>query len=125
MQWKFTPGMIILAFVFFAVSPAKSQLPADTVTTTTSTDTVPPTSIDPQLLELSNSRNPKEYTLGKIKIAGTKYLDEQLLISISGLTTGDKVTMMISVRQFPTCGDKICFPIFKYSLLQLMTELLT
>ena len=83
MQWKFTPGMFILAVVFFAVSSAKAQSPTDTL----------PTSIDPQLLELTNSKVPKEYTLGKVKISGTKYLDEQLLISISGLTPGDKVTI--------------------------------
>lgn len=101
MQWKFTPGIIILAFVVFAVSSANAQLPSDTIPNNNpdtiavqpNTDTVPPTSIDPELLELSNSRVPKEYTLGKIKITGTKYLDEQLLISISGLTTGDKLTI--------------------------------
>jgi outer membrane protein insertion porin family len=103
MQWKFTPGIIILAFVFFAVSPAVAQVTTDTLAppastdtiapTPASTDTLPPTSIDPQLLELSNSKNPREYTLGKIKITGTKYLDEQLLVSISGLTTGSKVTI--------------------------------
>ena len=110
MQWKFTPGIIILAFVFFVVSPASAQVNTDTLPPPASTDTVPvqpltdtlpaatqadtlPTSIDPQLLELSNTRNPKEYTLGKIKISGTKYLDEQLLISISGMNPGDKVTI--------------------------------
>ena len=91
MQWKFTPGIIILALVFFAVSPADAQVNTDTLPPA-ATDTVP-TSIDPQLLELSNSRNPREYTLGKIKITGTKYLDEQLLISISALNPGDKVTI--------------------------------
>jgi outer membrane protein insertion porin family len=90
MQWKFTSGITILALMCFAVFPASAQIPTDSLTTTT--DTLP-TSIDPQLLELSNSRNPREYTLGKIKITGTKYLDEQLLISISGLTPGDKVTI--------------------------------
>src|SRR5438128_362372 len=105
MQWKFTPGIIILALMLFAAFPASSQVITDTIPQTTdsvpkvmdtvpeSTDTVPPTSIDPQLLELTNARVPKEYTLGKIKITGTKYLDEQLLISISGLTPGDKLTI--------------------------------
>lgn len=105
MQWKFTPGIIILALMLFAAFPASSQVISDTIPQTTdsvpqvtdtipeSTDTVPPTSIDPQLLELTNARVPKEYTLGKIKITGTKYLDEQLLISISGLTPGDKLTI--------------------------------
>src|ERR1700748_962131 len=56
-------------------------------------DTTPhPLSVDPELMALSNSKNPpKEYTIAGIKIAGTKYLDESLLTSISGLTVGDKV----------------------------------
>jgi outer membrane protein insertion porin family len=45
-------------------------------------------------MALSNSKNPpKEYTIAGIKISGTKYLDESLLTSISGLTVGDKVTI--------------------------------
>src|SRR5687767_8334918 len=81
MQWKFTPGIFILAVIFCAVSTASAQVTNDTL----------PTSIDPQLIELSNSKVPKEYTISKIQITGTKYLDEQLLISISGLSIGDKV----------------------------------
>jgi outer membrane protein insertion porin family len=108
MQWKFTPGIFILALVFFVFSPARSQVTSDTLPANAPQDTVPssvqdtipaslqdttPTSIDPQLLELTSSKVPKEYTLGKIKITGTKYLDEQLLISISALNPGDKVTI--------------------------------
>lgn len=115
MQWKFTPGITILALMMFAAFPASSQVtsdtipaaPADTVSVPV-TDTVPvpltdtasvsttdtvPTSIDPELLELTNTKVPKEYTIGKIKISGTKYLDEQLLISISGLSPGEKVNI--------------------------------
>ena len=54
-------------------------------------DTTHPVSVDPELLALENAKTPKEYTLAGIKITGTKYLDESLLISISGLTVGDKV----------------------------------
>jgi outer membrane protein insertion porin family len=50
-----------------------------------------PVSIDPELENLVKSTTPKEYTIASIRITGTKYLDEQLLISISGLTVGDKV----------------------------------
>jgi outer membrane protein insertion porin family len=112
MQWKFTPGALLLAIVCFAFFPAYSQVTSDTTipaappTDTIPSDTIPvttqpapvnsaadtvPTSVDPELLELSNSRNPREYTISAIKISGTKYLDEQLLISISGLSVGDKV----------------------------------
>ena len=46
------------------------------------------------MINLTNPKNPpREYTIAGIKIAGTKYLDETLLTSISGLTVGDKVTI--------------------------------
>ena len=54
-------------------------------------DTSHPVSVDPELLAVLNSKTPKEYTIAGIKITGTKYLDESLLTSISGLTIGDKV----------------------------------
>jgi outer membrane protein insertion porin family len=57
------------------------------------TDTTHPLSVDPELLALSNSKSPKEYIVAGIKITGTKYLDEALLTSISGLTVGDKITI--------------------------------
>src|SRR5687767_224566 len=50
-----------------------------------------PVSIDPELEKIITQTTPKEYTIAGIKISGTKYLDEQLLISISGLSVGDKV----------------------------------
>ncbi|WP_431212496.1 BamA/OMP85 family outer membrane protein [Puia sp. P3] len=57
-------------------------------------DTTHPTSIDPALIDLSNPKNPPhEYVIAGIKITGTKYLDETLLTSISGLTVGDKITI--------------------------------
>ncbi|HVM87199.1 MAG TPA: POTRA domain-containing protein [Puia sp.] len=57
------------------------------------TDTTHPVSVDPELLALSNSKTPKEYIIAGIKVTGTKYLDESLLVSISGLTVGDKIVI--------------------------------
>lgn len=57
------------------------------------TDTTKPTAIDPELLAIPNAKSPKEYTIAGIKISGTKYLDEALLLSISGLSIGDKVVI--------------------------------
>src|SRR5580658_8559913 len=58
------------------------------------TDTTHPAiSVDPELMALSTAKTPREYTIAGIKITGTKYLDESLLTSISGLTVGDKVTI--------------------------------
>ncbi|MBS1602864.1 MAG: BamA/TamA family outer membrane protein [Bacteroidetes bacterium] len=65
--------------------PKRDTIPADTTH---------PTSVDPALIELSNPKNPPhEYVIAGIKITGTKYLDETLLTSISGLTVGDKITI--------------------------------
>ena len=74
------PSVLLLAFIFFTASSLRAQVANDTL----------PGSIDPQLLELSTSKVPKEYIIGGIKITGTKYLDEQLLVSISGISVGDK-----------------------------------
>src|SRR5579872_299225 len=81
-----------------------TNLPAAKAQVTDSTkaplkDTIKPKdttgiSVDPDLIALGNPKNPpREYTIAGIKIAGTKYLDETLLASISGLTVGDKVTI--------------------------------
>ena len=82
MQWKFTPSFYLLASVLFFSVLTQAQV----------TDTVP-TSIDPELLEISTSKVPKEYIIAGIKVTGTKHLDEQLLISISGINVGDKVVI--------------------------------
>ena len=38
-------------------------------------------------------KNPAEYIIGGITISGTKYLDHQTLINISGLEVGEKVVV--------------------------------
>ncbi|HYF32758.1 MAG TPA: POTRA domain-containing protein [Chitinophagaceae bacterium] len=50
-----------------------------------------PVAIDPVLERIVTQTTPQEYTIAGIKISGTKYLDEQLLISISALAVGQKV----------------------------------
>lgn len=82
MQLKFLPAISMLVVSLFCFMDINAQV----------TDTVPD-SIDPKLIELANSKVPKEYTLGGITISGTKYLDEQLLLSISGLSVGDKLVI--------------------------------
>jgi len=56
-------------------------------------DTTQPASVDPDLLELQTAKTPHEYILAGIKITGSKYLDQALLISVSGLTIGDKISI--------------------------------
>jgi len=54
-------------------------------------DTVPPVSVNPQLMDIFNARPPKEYIIAGITVTGNKSFDQNLLISISGLAVGDKV----------------------------------
>lgn len=54
-------------------------------------DTVPPVSINPQLLEIFDVKPPKEYTIAGIAVTGNKSFDQNLIISISGLAVGDKM----------------------------------
>lgn len=54
-------------------------------------DTSKPTSVDPALIELIQSKSPKEYVLAGIVFTGTKAYDQSLLTSISGLNIGDKI----------------------------------
>lgn len=54
-------------------------------------DTSRPTSVDPDLLLVTQSKTPKEYNLAGIVFTGTKAYDQALLQSISGLNVGDKI----------------------------------
>jgi outer membrane protein insertion porin family len=75
---------LLISYCLLDLTAAKAQV----------TDTTAPVSVDPELINLTNPKNPpREYIIAGIKIAGTKYLDETLLTSISGLTVGDKVTI--------------------------------
>ncbi len=56
-------------------------------------DPVATTSIDPELLNIYNKKTPVEYTIADIQVKGANNFDNQLLISISGLTVGDKISI--------------------------------
>jgi len=56
-------------------------------------DTTRPGSVDPALIELENSRIPKEYTISSVKVTGANFLDTAIVISISGLQAGDKIQL--------------------------------
>ena len=51
------------------------------------------TSVDPGLMALQNSRVSKEYTIRAIKVTGLTSLDTSIVLSISALQVGDKVTI--------------------------------
>ncbi|GAO42847.1 BamA/OMP85 family outer membrane protein [Flavihumibacter petaseus] len=56
-------------------------------------DTTRPTAIDPELEALVNAKTPKEYIIAGIQVTGTKYRDQSLLLSVSGLAVGDKLVI--------------------------------
>ena len=60
------------------------------LTTIAAQDTIPPTSVDPKLLEWENARIPKEYTIADISITGIRHLDTAIVLSIASLQPGDK-----------------------------------
>jgi outer membrane protein insertion porin family len=51
------------------------------------------TSVDPALNAINQNRTPVEYTIAGIKVIGSNHFDNQLLISLSGLAIGDKVSI--------------------------------
>ncbi|MEO8962754.1 MAG: POTRA domain-containing protein [Ginsengibacter sp.] len=54
-------------------------------------DTIP-TSVNVELENIFNSKTPKQYILSQITVTGTTF-DPNLIISISGLTVGSKITL--------------------------------
>ena len=52
-----------------------------------------PVSVNPELEGIFTSKTPKEYTIVGINVIGSKAFDADLIISISGLAVGDKVTI--------------------------------
>src|SRR5207237_2923454 len=62
--------------------------PANTDTTVQSV-----TSLDAELLNILNQKTPQKYKVASIKVTGNKYFDEALLISVSGLSVGDEITL--------------------------------
>ena len=55
-------------------------------------DSIPPSaSVNPALINIFNTKIPKEYTISDIQVTGTVSFDKNLIISISGLQVGDKV----------------------------------
>jgi outer membrane protein insertion porin family len=82
-------GVFLLTFCLLKMTVSEAQV-ADT-THHLSADTTHPLSVDPELLALETAKTPKEFIIAGIKITGSKYLDESLLISVSGLSIGDKV----------------------------------
>jgi outer membrane protein insertion porin family len=56
-------------------------------------DTVPRASVDPALMGIYNSKYPRKYTIADIQVKGNKAFDAAIVISVSGLSVGDEVTI--------------------------------
>ncbi len=57
------------------------------------TDTIPAASVDPELLAIFDAKIPKKYTIADIKVTGNVKFDAAIVISVSGLSVGDEVTI--------------------------------
>jgi outer membrane protein insertion porin family len=55
-------------------------------------DTIP-VSLNPELIGIFNAKVPKQYNLAGITVTGSKAFDQNLIVSISGLAVGDKLTI--------------------------------
>ncbi|GAB3006777.1 POTRA domain-containing protein [Niabella terrae] len=56
------------------------------------TDTIPVTSVDPQLSEWLNSRQQREYVIEQVTVKGASYLDSTIVLSVAGLQKGQRFT---------------------------------
>lgn len=81
--------LFLIVFTITAQTVAFAQ--SETNGNLVKNDTVP-TSINPELENIFNAKSPKEYVIGSITVVGTSF-DPNLIISISGLAVGDKVTL--------------------------------
>ncbi|CAN5774629.1 POTRA domain-containing protein [soil metagenome] len=75
------PNLLLIIIAVFISQFAFSQ-----------NDTLP-VSVNPELMGIFEAKTPKQYTIAGITVTGTKAFDQNLIISISGLAVGDKVTI--------------------------------
>ncbi|HEY5463365.1 MAG TPA: POTRA domain-containing protein [Hanamia sp.] len=84
--------LLLIAIAITTTTIASAQLVKDSVPTVSlKTDSVP-SSVNVALENILNSKAPKKYTLSHITVTGTTF-DPNLIISITGLAIGDKITL--------------------------------
>ncbi|HUZ57183.1 MAG TPA: POTRA domain-containing protein [Hanamia sp.] len=84
--------LLLIAIAVFTTTIASAQIVRDSVSSESlKTDSIP-TSVNIALENVLNSQSPKRYTLSNITVTGTSF-DPNLIISISGLAKGDKITL--------------------------------
>ncbi len=90
--------ILLIAFIINFVGSATHAQQKNSDTTITS--------IDADLINIFNQKNPKKYQIAAIKIVGNKYFDENLLLSIAGINVGDNV-MIPGGDNFAKCIHKL------------------
>lgn len=83
---------IVLFFCFAGIQQVNAQQPSQTPTVSNQ-DTVPITSLNPDLLNIFNQTTPKKYKIAAISVTGNNYFDQNLLLSIAGLNVGDEISL--------------------------------
>ncbi len=88
--------IFLIGVSFFCTKAAAQQ--ADTILKVSDTiprvsDTIPKPSVDPDLLSILEAKVPKKYIIADIKVTGAKIFDPAIVISVSGLSVGDEVTL--------------------------------
>src|SRR5215831_15914571 len=90
--YRFLFGFFICGVSAIAAHAQVPNNPSNTDTTINPTDTAI-TSLNPELLNIFNQKTPQKYKIAGIKVTGNKYFDEALLISVSGLSVGDEISL--------------------------------
>lgn len=86
--------LLILTGLFFTKNAAAQidSIPVKQDSAIAAQDTLP-ASVDPELLNILNSKAPKKYIIQDIKVTGAKLFDPAIVISVSGMAVGDEVTL--------------------------------
>jgi outer membrane protein insertion porin family len=86
--------LLILTGLFFTKNAAAQtdSIPGKQDSAMAVQDTIP-ASVDPELLNILNSKTPKKYIIQDIKVTGAKLFDPAIVISVSGMAVGDEVTL--------------------------------
>lgn len=86
--------LFLMAIAVTTTTLASAQLVKDSVPSVAkNNDSIPnSSSVNVELENVLNSKMPKQYTISHITVTGTTF-DPNLIISISGLSVGDKVTL--------------------------------
>ncbi|GAC1379952.1 MAG: POTRA domain-containing protein [Ginsengibacter sp.] len=80
---RFYQTILFAAVLLFSTGIAHAQVVKDTL----------PTSVNVELEQIFNSKVPREYVISDISVTGNRSFDQNLIISISGLSVGDKVML--------------------------------